>query len=195
MTQPTREQFLKDIVDHKMTAVVDGGLYRHLRFGRPGTGVMHFDILTWPGYLAYVGDMGNFLFTRTTDMFEFFRDGTSELRISPDYWAEKCVAHDRDEVTEYSPAKFRAAVECRLNDEESVSNELREAVKRDVLSRADDGEHEARSAVREFESEGFSFADFHEHNLRDYTYRFIWCCYAIVWGIKTYDQASVKVMA
>ena len=28
-----------------------------------------FDIVTWPGYLCYSGDMGCFVFTRLPDMF------------------------------------------------------------------------------------------------------------------------------
>lgn len=66
-------RFLADVKDHKISIVRDDGVYRHVRFAKPETVCMHFDLITWPGYLAYVGDMGAFTFTRLRDMFEFFR--------------------------------------------------------------------------------------------------------------------------
>jgi hypothetical protein len=73
MSTPTQEQFLKEVSTHQFTVLHESGLYRHLRFKRPGTGIMHFDIVTWPGYLAYSGDMGCFVFQRLDDMLEFFK--------------------------------------------------------------------------------------------------------------------------
>ena len=41
------------------------------------------------------GDIGDFVFRRLNDMFEFFRDDDAgKLRINPGYWAEKCTAAD-----------------------------------------------------------------------------------------------------
>lgn len=72
----TVERFLQDVADHKMTVVMDNGVYRHLRFANSDSKLAFnqwFDIVTWPGFLAYSGDMGCFVFSRLKDMFEFFR--------------------------------------------------------------------------------------------------------------------------
>lgn len=100
---PTEESFLKDVAGHQMTVVSENGVHRHVRFKKPSTGNMHFDLITWPGYLAYSGDM----------------------------------------------------------------------------------------AAQEFESsDGFRFTDFWEVDSTEYTFRFIWCCYALAWGIRQYDAAT-----
>lgn len=88
-TKLTREQFLEDVKDHRLTIIKDDGLYRHLRFKQPGTSNMFFDIVTWPGYLAYTGDMGSFVFTRIEDMLGFFRSKRGELGINTGYWGRR----------------------------------------------------------------------------------------------------------
>ena len=194
---PTEQKFLKDVETHQMVVLRDDGLHKHLQFRRPGTYCMGFDIVTWPGYLAYTGDMGCFVFTRIPDMFEFFRtdrthgkqDGS--LKINRSYWAEKCVAQDRNGIMAYSPETFRRAVLDRLKWCDSLPPGTRAAVKDQVLSRADDGEHEAMRAAIDFEHEGFRFSDFWETNCREYTYHYLWCCYALAWSIKQYDDAKV----
>lgn len=42
------EFFDRDIAQHQMEVIRDDGVNRHLRFKRPGTMCMHFDLLTWP---------------------------------------------------------------------------------------------------------------------------------------------------
>jgi hypothetical protein len=71
----TEEVFLKDVEKHEMKVLLDNGLYRHLRFAATGQYSWNqwFEIITWPGKLAYSGDMGTYVFERIEDMFEFFR--------------------------------------------------------------------------------------------------------------------------
>src|SRR5690606_1795679 len=96
---------------HEMTVLLDDGLYRHLRFARPDSYCMSFSLVTWPGYLAYSGDMGNFVFTRLPDMFAFFRGPLDSM--SRDYWAEKCVAADTsDGIRRFSVELFQGAVKA-----------------------------------------------------------------------------------
>lgn len=194
----TQEQFLSDVAGHKITVIRDDGVYRHLRFSHNGSSTNQFDLITWPGYLCYCGDMGTFVFSRLTDMFEFFRDKriASGLHINLGYWCEKLVAvdgdgrHKKGSAKEYSEKKFRAVIQEYLDDidESSVYADLRSEVEDRVLAFAHD-ENEAFSAVNEFEHNGFQFQDFFEYDLTEYTYRFIWCCYALVWGIVQYDLA------
>jgi hypothetical protein len=186
----TEEIFRRDTKDHQMTVLRDDGIYRHIRFGKPGTGFMHFELVTWPGHLAYSGDMGCYVFTRLRDMFEFFRTERDEFRINPQYWGEKCCASQSDGVTEYSAAVFREAIQYWL-DEADASEEIRQAVADEVLIHADDGEYAAMRAALDFEHDGFDFQDFWETNLRAYTFRFVWCCYALAWAIREYDRSKV----
>ena len=102
MRQCTEAQFLKDVSGHQMRVIRDDGKHRHVRFEKPGSSCMHFELITWPGYLAYVGDMGSYVFSRLPDMFQFFRMGDGDLNhnerglsINPSYWAGKIEAADR----------------------------------------------------------------------------------------------------
>ena len=188
-SEPTEEQFLNDTATHELQVLRDDGVNRHLRFRRPGTICMGFDILTWPGYLCYTGDMGTYVFRRLEDMFEFFRGSRNgELRPNFGYWAEKVEAADRDGITVYSADIFRARINEWM-DENEFSAQAREAVKDFVLPHADDGEYAARKAAYDFSADGHDFTDFQEANLSEYSYRFTWCCYALRWAIVQYDAA------
>ena len=210
----TEEVFLKDVANHKMTVLLDNGIYRHLRFAKEGARSWNqwFDIVTWPGFLAYSGDMGCFVFSRLKDMFEFFRgrpyaDEKQQLYINLSYWAEKLEAVDRScsnpGEQQYSPEIFAKRVNETVSEwieEYGLSEEhradLREAIKDDVLRYGDDGEYEAHRALRDFETRVggilFHFSDTWEWDLRDYTFRFVWCCYAIAWAIQQYDAVTEK---
>lgn len=169
----TEASFLKDVATHEMQLLRDDGVYRHLRFKRPGTVCMYFDLITWPGSLCYTGDMGTFVFTRLRDMFEFFRTdreyaqrrGDRQLFVNHGYWSEKLVAVDgqrrNGSAMEFSEALLRAYVnETRLEwirearASGSLSRDERrdlwEEVDREVLDRIDDGEEAAYLALRDF---------------------------------------------
>jgi len=215
----TEEKFLADVAAHQMIVIRDDGLYRHIRFKRPSTGCMHFDLVTWPGYLAYSGDMGCYVFCRIEDMFEFFRMGKDDwnynrnggLSINPGYWSEKLMAVDggrsKGSATEFSEEKFRRVIhserlewirENRHTLTKEERRELWEAVDDEVLSRAD-SEHEAMQAAYGFShrigvsEQQFCFTDLWDHDFTAFTYRFKWCCYALAWGIQKYDE--VKAVA
>ena len=89
-------------------------------------------------------------------------------------------------MKEYDPDKLRAYVEEHIADwPEAVKRAARE----DIFHHADD-ERDVRSAMREFIRDGHEFVDTWEADFSSYTYRFIWCCRAIVWAIKQYDAAQ-----
>lgn len=186
-----KERFLRDVKDHKLTVLKDDGLYRHLRFAKPDTRCMSFDLVTWPGYLCYCGDMGDYTFARLDDMFQFFRSKSGELQINEHYWAEKCEARDRDGIEEFSPELFEQAILDEMKDCEFPEDVI-EAVRSDVIAFRHDGEEVAVRRALEFDYNGYSFPDFYENRLRDYTYRFIFCCYAIAWGIQQYDAVLME---
>ena len=200
----TEESFLRSVSGHVMTVLEEDGVHRRIRFSKPGSSDMHFYLVTWPGYLCFCGDMGTFVFQRLEDMFAFFRSSKHEagkLSINTSYWGEKCVAVDSvDGIREYSPDSFREAIgewlEAHLEDEEddALKCELSDAVDDDLLSCAEDGEAAARSAVDNFcfnwFGRTFEISDFGETTLTVKTHRFLWCCYAIAWGIQKFDEAK-----
>lgn len=201
MRELTEETFLKEVAKHEMTIVLDNGVHRHVRFAIPGTSNMHFDIVTYPGYLCYSGDMGCYVFSRIKDMFEFFR-GKPEgpLRINEGYWGEKLEAIDRpDGYREYKPELLEAHVKEWLDEVQPEMDAvdfkvLCDKVQDEVLAYAQDGEHEAREALIEFEHDRHRpFQDSWECRFEAYTLRFVWCCYALAWGIRQYDAARSVV--
>jgi hypothetical protein len=220
----TEEQFLKDVSQHEMKVLLDNGIYRHLRFANSDqqhSWNQWFEIVTFPGYLVYVGDMGSFVFSRLQDMFEFFRTEHDDLRINPSYWGEKLEAVDRDGRShlvfdaEAMKEQVKEALKVWLDDEdlsEEDREELKEEVQSEVLDRIEDeNEYDSRRAVSEFsymvgkykyvstqdlltdlpaKKHRYEFSDSWEWNCQKYTNRFIWCCYAIAWVIKKYDESQ-----
>jgi len=175
MSTLTKEQFQKDVADHRMQIIRDDGVYRHVRFQQPGSSDMYFDLITWPGCLCYTGDMGTYVFQRTTDMFEFFRrPAHCRYTIDVRYWAEKVEAGDKssrgDGIKEFSKAKFDANVRKELEDfikremEEAAEHgetelctcamsDLRAEVENDVIS-ADDNDIRCYDAANDFKFDG-----------------------------------------
>jgi hypothetical protein len=194
MTVDIAERFAKDTANHSVAVKLDDGVYRHLVCSNNGSSIYRFEIVTWPGYLAYVGDMGDFTFRRLRDMFEFFRG----KEINPSYWGEKVVAACRDGITEWDQDTFRAAVlsdarsHLELDDDEEIFPEVL-AELRSILS--SENEHEALVAVGDYDGNSVDFSDFWEHDCTVFTHRFLWCCHAIVWAINKYDEAKEALNA
>jgi hypothetical protein len=197
------ERFCADIKGHSVTVLREDGLYRHLRCRRGDSYTYGFDVITWPGYLAYTGDMGCFVFSRLPDMFGFFR-GRREAMVDRGYLAEKCTAKDKpDGIREYSEERFQEVVSQRF-EEFAEGHELTPAQREDLWQQIEDdvlscgdNHHDAVRAATEFrwvEADAGDtygrevFTDFWEHRLEEYTSRFWWCCYAIPWAIEQYDR-------
>jgi hypothetical protein len=200
----TAERFAADVAYHQMTVLRDDGLYRHLRFVRvapnPKTGKPErssfywFDLITWPGSLVINGDMGGLMFSRIEDMFEFFRGH----RVNPQYWAEKLPAVTR--VKEYSFELLAQLVAEHIEDAAREFPGLAGDVKAEILDAADSGyeagAHQLLADYRYYadptdrysdRQPDFEFYDTWEWDLTDWSYQFLWCCHAIVWGIGQYD--------
>jgi len=199
----TEKQFLEDVGSHKMTVLKNEGVYRHLRFSKSNSTSMRFDLLTWPRHLCFTGDMGTYVFAREGDMFGFFGIDRAlpegkVLDINPDYWHEKLVAVDsRDGSKKWSEKVFaqraRECLEEWLQDSglpEAKKLKAMQDFENEALWGCCDGKAAAYNDVMGFEVEGeCPLQDFWEVDTDEYTFRFIWCCYAIVWGIKKYNEA------
>lgn len=219
----TEQEFLKEVSSHVMEIIKDDGLHRHIRFRKPGTMCMHFDFITWPGYLCYSGDMGTYVFSRLDDMFEFFRTDRDyaqrqgkQLGINTGYWAEKLQAVDgnrhKASAMELDEDRFRKAINeyrvewIRLAKEEGTLDkgqrrDLWEAVDHEVLGELDNGGERAVYAAYDFswrdgrDKGSWYFQDLFERNFQRYTHHFLWCCYALAWGIQTYDELKAVEVA
>lgn len=173
----TEGRFLRDVANHQMTVIRDDGVSRHVRFKAPDSSNMYFDLVTWPGFLCYSGDMGTYVFQRTNDMFSFFRNGGRLDRIDHHYWAEKIQASDREGVRKFSHAKFQAMVRSWVDehaesykpddeDAEAVARhsaayaELRAEVESEVVC-ADDNSTRCYDAATDFRHNGDAWQEFH----------------------------------
>lgn len=216
MSECTEARFLRDVAKHQMTVIRDEGLNRHLRFKRPNGSCYWFDIVTWPGILCIQGDMGCYVFQRLEDMFAFFRmdehdwnSNPNGLSINPGYWQEKALAVDRHgKIEEFDKERFEQVInkyrcEWLRDNRHRLSKEERralwEAVDDEVLSAIDDGEHEAFSAANRFDhkagGKSFYFQDLWDHRFNDFTFHFIWNCYAIAWAVQQYDTHKAAATA
>ena len=198
MTQPTLEQFLNDVKNHELTIHQNNGVYRHLTFANPNDCDKYFNITTFPDYLIITGDMGALVFSRLHDMFDFFR--SDDLRINPDYWAEKIQSTSWDarfeSYSEFDLEQAKKNAQEDLNTYLEYNDYLLEEDRASLLEdfeweilRSED-EYEIVEAIRNFNFKGFRFDEFHWDGCRVYTYSYIWLCYAIVWSIKKFDDAT-----
>ena len=198
MTQPTLKQFLNDVKNHELTIRQNNGVYRHLTFANPNDCDKYFNITTFPNYLVITGDMGALVFSRLYDMFNFFR--SDDLKINPDYWAEKIQSTSWDaRIESYSEFDLEQAkknaqeyLNTYLEDNDDLSEEDRASLLEDFeleILRSED-EYEIVEAISNFNFKDFEFDEFRMDDCSVYTYSYIWLCYAIAWGIKKFDEAT-----
>ena len=204
--------FSRDTARHEMTVLLDNGVYRHILFKRPGDSSYHFELVTYPGYLCFSGDMGCYVFSRLRDMVDVFRssgheksapDAPAVRNINPSYWSEKLQAVDgrrKAGFEEFSSEAFEQVVKEQLvqwcRDHPKLGREGRAELRRqlvwEVLDCSNNGEHEAIKAGMDFseEIEGirFQFDEFWDHDFTRYTHSFLWACFAIAWGVQRYDE-------
>ena len=190
------ERIENDLRHHVVTVMHSEGLYRHWRCAKTGTGLMRFDIITWPGSLCYTGDMGEYLFQRTPDMVAFMRGSC----MSYEYAAEKCLAHD-GWMKEWSEESFREVLAERLKeaeDDEGMVTVHRHGkrVKESVQEHIDDivseyenysSENDAMKAM--YESGLWDGADMPD--CKELSFHFLWCLHAIKWFIGKIDAGEV----
>lgn len=214
----TFERFKRDTKNHSMKILLDEGIYRHLSFTDNGSSICRFDLVTVPGHLFYIGDMGSFTFNRLHDMFHFFgnpNDKEYKGEINPSYWSEKVESVDRygNGVTVFSPTEAREILTENVTQWiedvfssgeyseallESYKKEIFYHLEEEVFHHLHDGEHDFRQALDEFSfkseellgdtPETFEFTDSWEYDFSVYSYRYIWCLYAITWGIFQYNK-------
>ncbi|WP_111639944.1 hypothetical protein [Marinomonas shanghaiensis] len=202
MYSKSLETFKKDTVNHALKIIKDDGVYRHVSFD-DGSSIYAIKIVTWPGYLAVTGDMGEYLFARKNDMFSFFR----AKKINPSYWGEKLKAEPNrsQQGKRWTADAFRSCVNDylknnldpieTLDDEEDIeiNTEIRGAI--DEAIKEIDHEEEANEWVLNFECNDFQLESFYEYDCKEFTEQYLWICHAIIEVIKRYDEIKATEAA
>ena len=181
-----QESFLKEVAKHRMRVELDEEVHRSIYFGEPATLYAHFRINTWPGHLCISGDMGTFVFSRTEDMFKFFRG--DEINLG--YWGEKVQSESANRgVMSFSADKLAESVRDYVADQ---GPNVKGMVEDDLIAQFD-GEPQDVCIAMIYEWDGpIGFSDFVTDLspicYSEYTPQFVWCCRAIVWAIDRYDK-------
>lgn len=194
------KEFLNQVKKHELKILRDEGLYRHIRLAAPETLNAYFEIITWPGHLCFTGDMGTYVFKRLEDMFSFFRTEIGTFpRINPGYWGEKLQAVDthvgykKFDVEAFLENVFEIYEESLDKDtvnEKEFRNKKQQLAEAVFSAHLDSGEPGVFNKTRDwFEEQGLQI-DLWEVSCLEYTYHFLWCCYAIQWAIGKYDEVK-----
>lgn len=184
--------FSEQTKDHELEVLHEDGLYRRLRMSTKGSWVWHWEIVTWPGHLCMIGDIGQgWAFSRDTDMFEFFRrrgdhrysDGSPWIDFR--YWSEKTSMPWT--TREFSPEIFRAKVREALDETRLHPSEVK-----DLLNFAGEVESEeyARNMLASYEE--FLGGNTWEWNLKDFSTQFLLTCYAIEDTVRAWDERKLE---
>lgn len=204
-----KEDFLEQTKAHTMEVLLDNGYYRHLKFTNNGSNIYRYDLITYPGGLVIRGDMGTYVFERLPDMFEFFRS-EGKLTINPGYWGEKLQTDERR--SGYLQWSEKEAIESVYkyidqfieSEDENWPQEIVDMLKKDVQSLDLSGQWIAASELEHynfFESDEsnefyeftFDVYDFFDGSSNEeYSFHYIWCLWAIVYGILQYDNRIVQ---
>ncbi len=199
----SRERFLKNVQQHEIEIMKDDGVYRHVICKRPGSGTYRFDLITIPGHLFVTGDMGCWTFSRTEDMFDFFIAGNNDFNkehiINPHYWAKKVKSVSTiSKIKEYSSDLLFNKVVIYFNRHtENFSKEKKEElwgeIKDNILDYINNHQQVIYRRINDFYFKGFEFINFFERDDdSEFTFHYIWVCYAIVWGILEYKKVKEK---
>jgi len=199
-----KENFIKDVEEHKLKIIKDDGVYRHLLFKNQKRGAYWTEIITSPNLLTINGDMGTYVFSRLNDMFEFFRN--DELKINYHYWTEKLKVN-RESYKYFDIELYKENIIKYIEEyfEESIDNVDKEFYN-DYLKNIIEAEDEidAMNKIREFyiysedvilkklpdSYKYFNFDDFKEDwgNCYRPDYRYVWNLFCIVKIIQEYEK-------
>jgi hypothetical protein len=177
MTDPVeiaKARFRADTAEHVLTEVrPSDGVYRHLRFGKPDSGVYGVQIITWPHHLCVVGDMGEWLWRQDRDVLAKFSGD------SPDYWAGKLRASGKDDPAyRYDPEIAKDVLTREVTAWDAARPLVPYAsVLPDLLESADEGEAVLRHEIAN-ESSG-PFTDAWEWDFHGLNPRYLWVCHAV----------------
>ena len=135
------------------------------------------------------GDIGAYVFSQTEDMLAFFSN--DDLSIDPVYWTQILQATSKTEGHErFTEEAFEKAIERVFSTWEFESQAERDQAWQRVQTAmlCATTEEQAWENLTAFKSKsGYPFQKFGRLNFRAFTPHYIWCLFAIVWGIQQYQ--------
>ena len=182
---------------HDMYIFQDDGLYKHLRFKSPETSIGQFDIITWPGYLVIVGDIGSgYVFTADLNMIEWFRYGSGQ--IDPYYWMGK-LSSTINVLTDFSINKFKKYLNRQAEDlAEELGLDIAE-VQGQIMQEFENtyiiDERDAYDFVGGLTYNGYSLDYAPEEAVEgwmDFRASYLVACHAIAWAARMYHKYKVS---
>lgn len=182
---------------HAHSACLKKGVYSHIRVNcQIGT----YDVVTWPGFLAMSGDMGNWIFKN---------DPAIDGSLSPDKMALLCVAEDLSGIIEFDEVGVREKIEaaCKkicekfsedtyfsLQDRNNIICRIQREFASCIYPEIDKGEDILRRALAAsfylidlFEVNEIDYPDPETMYMSRYTFSFLWACHAIAWVAEYHD--------
>ncbi|MDE2102420.1 MAG: hypothetical protein KGL39_34560 [Patescibacteria group bacterium] len=193
------ESIARNMAKHVVTVRRIDGLYRHYRCQNPMTWNFGFDIVTWPGYLCFAGDLGEYVFQRVPDMIDFMGKVCRSNPIDYRYAAEKCRA-SRWDLKEFSEQRFRSVLRERLRegrycDVFTYGGKERIDVKeklREIASEFEEHNKDPSVAVRAmYESDLWDGTDL--PNCQTWTFQFVLCIHAIRWFCERLESGRLML--
>jgi len=175
----------------------DQGLYRHLRFDSADVNASNFEIMTWENHLSITGEAGSFVFAAKKDMFAFFRRVDGGITVNPSYCSDKLISIDQNiKFRHFDPQKFIDQVTLQFILWSDQNNDLAEVtikavwddIQTKVIAAVAEGQAQAYQAVKDFQHDAFQFEELLEVNTYTYNAKYLWCLFAICWGIQQYDN-------
>jgi len=175
------KQLLGYAEGHEMHVLLDTETHKHLMFKTPGTGIGHFSLVTWPGYLAIAGDIGEgFIFCREADMLRWFDHGQAPGWINPGYWGEKTGRATR-ELRPFSAEAFAKWVK-----------EVHPKAKFEEWYGTPEGTYSTESAIDLLDQNRLHYDSDDISSWTDWDHHFLLACHAILWGAKKYHASVTK---
>ena len=204
-----KDRFQNDVKEFTIDIKQDCDGYRHLTCSNNGSSNQRFDIVTYPYHLVISGDMGCAVFSRIKDMFGFFNNKVED-GINPSYWGEKLES--LGDGTQFSIDSVMNSIDQRVDticeDIEDYFNDpdyncgeytskidYEDAFRQEVTDYfmgCSMDEYRHITEIDEFESDvimGLKLDEAYEWiETSDFSFRFLWQCYAIVWAIERYNK-------
>lgn len=191
-------QFEANTCGHQLKVLHDDGLYKHLRMAQPGTSIWSWNLVTWPGYMTVVGDIGDgFTWHRELDMIawadtwprygDFYGDGSPYLQA--DYWAEKLTRACRGRALVYDVAVLERLVAHHGREQRWPEPVVAETVEA-AHAAGVDGEAFAHEWLRD--AGPFRDVDTWEWDLKQLDHHYLLACYAMATTIRAYRHQEVS---
>lgn len=186
------EMAVKAFAEHEIEVKLEQGLYRHYRCAKPGTGIYHFHVVTFPGRILVCGDIGDMCWERVPDMFTWAPGALDSISyLEEKVWRTiKTEEFNKEVAEEHVLWDFQSHTEdLDLEDPKDAEEYQKHVEIRDeLLNKADDNGPDFYTAYYESDWYGGDMI-----SGDGYTANFLWARSALKWFFANYDYTKVIV--